>query len=156
MKNVTMSQITRTHAPYRFLCPIRSRRQLLAFGIFLMFGLPVIALLLKLLDPTAPLGYIVVPALVGGSVPMFAALPARLSVVTRFHAGHLIHTLDETIQSLGYERAESPAAGALYHAMQSKWLAWKENDIEVIVRDHTIEISGPVCAMRTLQEKLAR
>lgn len=156
MQNVTMSEVTRTHAPYRFLCPIRSRRQLLAFGIFLLFGLPAIALLLKLLDPTAPLSYILIPALVGGSVPMFAVLPARLRLVTRFHAGHLIHTLDETIQSLGYRRSESVSTGAHYHAMQPSWLAWKENDIEVMVRDHTIEISGPVCAMRVLQEKLAR
>lgn len=156
MKNVTLSQVTRAHAPYRFLCPIRSRRQLVAFGIFLLFGLPVIALLLKLLDPSAPLAYILVPALVGGSLPMFAVLPARLSMVTRFHAGHLIHTLDETIQSLGYARSETTAAGARYHTMQPRWLAWKENDIAVTVRDHSIEISGPVCAMRALQEKLAR
>ena len=157
MKNVTMSEVTRTHAPYRFLCPIRSRRQLIAFGIFLLFGLPLIALLLKLLDPSAPLSYIIIPALVGGSAPMFAVLPARLRMVTRFHAGHLIHTLDETIQSLGYERSESSAAaGARYHATQPRWLAWKENDIEVMVRDHTIEVNGPVCAMRVLQERLTR
>jgi hypothetical protein len=156
MQDVTLSHLTRTHAPYRFLCPIRSRRQLIAFGIFLVFGLPLITLLLKLLDPTAPLACILVPALVGGSLPMFAVLPARLNMVTRFHAGHLIHMLDETIQSLGYARSETLPAGARYHAMQPRWLAWKENDIAVTVRDHSIEVSGPLCAMRALQEKLAR
>ena len=156
MKNISLSPVTRVHAPYRFLCPIRSRRQLVAFALFLVFGLPFITVLLKLYDPGAPLAYILIPALVGGCIPVFALMPARLSVATRFHAGHLAHTLDASILALGYARSESFTTGARYQPAQRGWLGWQEDDIAVTVLEHTIEISGPVFAMRALQEKLAR
>jgi hypothetical protein len=155
MKNVTLSQLVRAHQPSRFLCPVQSWGQLLCFSLTLAIGLAVIAVVLKLLDPSAPLAFILVPAIIGGSASMFAVLPARFDIVTRFHARHLLRTLDEAIVGLGYAQAESITENMRYHARHPRWLRWKENEIAVTVREHAIEISGPIFALRELQKKLA-
>ncbi|MDL2357909.1 MAG: hypothetical protein QFF03_21880 [Pseudomonadota bacterium] len=154
MKSVSLSRVVRAHDSYRFFCPIQSWSQLLSLALTLGLGLPLIAMLLMLLDPTAPLGYIVVPVAVGGVVPMFVALPARFEVMTRFHAQHFAGTLDRTLVSMGYVLcAEGPQQQRCYRR-QANWLRWKENDIAVSVREHAIAVSGPVFALRALQQKL--
>ena len=106
MKNVTLTAVVRNHARRQFLCPIRSWRQLGLYAITLALGLPVIAMLAHLFDPTAPLPYIVAPVLAGGLLPAFALLPGRFEVSTRFHAYHLVGTLDESLAALGYVKAQ--------------------------------------------------
>lgn len=153
MKNVTLSAVVRDHARRQLLCPIRSMRQLRAYAITLALGLPVIAFLTQLLDPTAPLGYIVVPVLAGGLLPAFALLPGRFEIGTRFHACHLAGTLDETLCQLGYTKAEGDGAGARYRTR--RWPGGRDADIAVTFHPHAADITGPLGTLRALQRQLA-
>jgi hypothetical protein len=155
MKSVTLSEVVRAHEPYRFLCPIQSWSQFVSLMLMLAVGLPLIAVLFMLLDPGAPPLMIVVPVLVGGLAPVFAALPARFDVATRFHARHFVQRLDETIASLGYVPREALPGQRRIYVRQEALLRWKENEIAVTLSDHAIAISGPVFTLRLLQQRLA-
>jgi hypothetical protein len=155
MKSVSMSQVVRAHDPIRFLCPIQSWSQLLSLGFTLVVGLTFIVMVCMAIDPTAPVAYIAVPVLVGGLAPVFAALPARFQVHTRFDAHYFVKTLDEAILSMGYSAAQS-ADGRTSYQPQARLFRWKENAIEVSVREHAIVVGGPVFVLRMLQQRLAR
>lgn len=155
MKSVSMSQVVRAHDAIRFLCPIQSWSQLLSLGFTLVVGLTFIAMVCMAIDPTAPVAYIAVPVLVGGLAPVFAALPGRFQVNTRFHAQHFVKTLDEAILSMGYSPVKS-VDGRTRYQPHARPFRWKENAIEVSVREHAIVVGGPVFALRTLQQRLAR
>lgn len=154
MKSVTLSQVVRAHDSYRFLCPIQSWGQFTSLACALVPGLALIAMLFMALDPTAPLAYIVIPVIAGGLLPVFAALPARFEVNTRFHAQHFAAPLDETIQSMGYAPDVTSAGATRCYNRHGYLLRWKENQITVTVREHAISIRGPVFALRLLQQKL--
>jgi hypothetical protein len=154
MKSVSLSQVVRSHDSFRFLCPIQSWSQLLSLALTLAVGLTFIATLFMALDPTAPVAYIVIPVLMGGLAPVFAALPARFEVVTRFHAHHFLKTLEESILSMGYTPTESAAGRTRCYRPQAKLFRWKENAIAVTVNEHAITVGGPVFALRLLQQKL--
>ena len=155
MKSVTLSEVIREHDSYRFLCPIQSWAQFKTFALTLTFGLPAIAILFMLVDPGAPAAYVVVPVLVGGLTPVFAALPARFDVITRFDAQHFTRTLDEAMCEMGYQLRDGAAGVTRCYTKQAGLLRWKENEIAVTVREHSIAIAGPVLAMHTLQHKLS-
>jgi hypothetical protein len=154
MKSVSLSQVVRSHDSYRFLCPIQSWNQLLSLALTMAIGLTLIAMLFMAIDPTAPVAYIVIPVLLGGMAPVFAALPARFEVVTRFHAHYFLKTLDETILSMGYATTKSAAEPTRQYRPQATLLRWKENAITVTVNEHVITVGGPIFALRQLQQKL--
>jgi hypothetical protein len=154
MKSVSMSQVVRSHDAIRFLCPIQSWSQFASLGVTLAAGLTFIAMVCIAIDPTAPVGYVVIPVLVGGLAPVFAALPGRFQVHTRFQAHYFIKTLDETIVSMGYRRAES-ADGRTRYLPQARLIHLKENAIEVSVGEHAVVVAGPVFVLRMLQQRLA-
>lgn len=155
MKSVSMSQVVRAHDPVRFLYPIQSWSQLISLALTLAVGLTLIATLCMAIDPAAPVAYIVIPVLAGGLAPVFAALPARFQVVTRFHAHYFLKTLDETILSMGYIPAVSDADRTRSYQPRARLFRWKENAIEVSVTEHAITVGGPVFALRMLQQRLA-
>lgn len=154
MKSVSLSQVVRSHDSFRFLCPIQSWSQLISLALTLAVGLTCIAMLFMAIDPDAPVAYIVVPVLLGGLAPVFAVLPARFEVFTRFHATYFLHTLDETIQSMGYAPAESDAERTHCYRPHTGLFRWKEQAIAVTVNEHAITVGGPVVALRQLQQKL--
>jgi hypothetical protein len=154
MKSVSLSQVVRSHDSFRFLCPIQSWSQLISLALTLAVGLTCIAMLFMAVDPDAPLAYIVIPVLLGGLAPMFAVLPARFEVCTRFHASYFLKTLDETIQSMGYAPAESGAERTRCYRPHTGLFRWKEQAIAVTVNEHAITVGGPVVALRQLQHKL--
>ena len=151
MKNVTLTEVVRAHGRRRYLCPIRSWRQLRRYGVTLALGLPAIMVGCHLLDPGAPLAWIVVPVLLGGLLPAFAMLPGRFEVRTRFHAHHLVGTLDDSLQQLGYARAGEDAAAVRYTPCKRAWRALGEQDIAVTLHPHSAEIAGPIGTLRALQ-----
>ncbi|MDB5917967.1 MAG: hypothetical protein JWR40_2201 [Massilia sp.] len=154
MKSVSLSQVVRSHDSFRFFCPLQSWSQFLSLAVTLGAGLACIALLFMAIDPTAPVAYIVVPVLLGGLAPVFAALPGKFEVVTRFHAQYFLKTLDQSIMSMGYS-AELPAAGRTRRYSRAKALFnWKENAIAVTVTEHAITVEGPIFSLRMLQQKL--
>ena len=155
MKNVTLTAVVRNHARRQLLCPIRSWRQLGLYAITLALGLPLIAMLAHLFDPTAPLPYIVAPVLVGGLLPAFALLPGRFEVSTRFRASYLVSTLDEALATLGYVKAQEEAGSIRYQPRRRHWLQGAPADIAVTLHPHAADIAGPVGTLRALQRQLA-
>jgi hypothetical protein len=155
MKSVIMSQVVRAHEPVRFLCPIQSWRQLISLALVLAVGLPLIIALMRALDPSAPLAYIVIPALAGATIPMVAALPGRFSVITRFHARHFVRDLEDAIVSMGYTRCDNTQEGLRYRNSGGGWVNWRENEIALTVNEHAIAVGGPMFALRALQRRLA-
>ena len=154
MKSVSLSQVVRSHNGFRFFCPLQSWRQFLSLAVTLSVGLTCIALLFMAIDPTAPMAYIIVPILLGGLAPVFAALPGQFEVATRFHAQYFLKTLDQTIVSMGYS-AQLPATGRTHRYSRSTSLFnWKEHAIVVTVSEHAITIDGPIFTLRMLQQKL--
>lgn len=154
MKSVSLSQVVRSHDSYRYFCPIQSWGQFISFALTLSVGLALIAMLFMALDPTAPVAFVVVPVLLGGLLPVFAALPARFDVFTRFNAHYFVKTLDETIVSMGYTETDSPDARTRHYSRQTGLFRWKENSITVTVNEHAISVDGPIFALRLLQQKL--
>jgi len=155
MKNVTLSAVVRNHARRHLLCPIRTWRQLGLYAVTLILGLPLIAILVHLLDPRAPLACIVAPVLAGGLLPAFALLPGSFQVQTRFQARHLLSTLDESLDQLGYIKTVEDAASVRYRPRRHRWLGDSAADIAVTLHPYTADIAGPLRALRVLQRQLA-
>lgn len=154
MKSVTLSQVVRAHDPYRFLFPIQSWSQLISLCVVLAIGLPLIVMALRLLDPSAPLAYIVLPALAGATAPLFAALPGRFEVLTRFHARQFLNPLEQALITMGYSRGEAGPECTRYCSNGAAWMRWRENEIRVTVNEHVLGIKGPIFMLRVLQQKL--
>ena len=155
MKNVTLSAVVRNHGRRRLLCPIHTWRQLGQYAATLAVGLPFIVMLAHQLDPTAPLACIVAPVLAGGLLPAFTLLPGRFEVSTRFHAHHLVGTLDESLARLGYVKANQDGASVRYRPRRRPWIAGAAADIAVTLHPHTADIAGPLGPLRALQRQLA-
>jgi hypothetical protein len=155
MKSVTFSEIERVRHQARALSTLLSIRSLPTLALTLALGLPALMIAFHLLDPTAPLAYIVVPVLLGGMLPMAQALPGRLQVSTRFEACHLVGTLDEALAKLGYVQAERTPGAVRYRARAERWPQWQNKEIAVTVRDHALEVTGPMPALRALRRQMA-
>ena len=156
MKSVTFSEIERVRkGPHRptAIDPAQRRALLL---LSMMLGLPALVLAFHLVDPTAPLGYIVVPVLLGGLLPAIGStLPGRFEVTTRFSACHLVGSLDDAMEQLGYAPVERGPGSVRYRMRAARWPAWRNADVMVTVRDHMLEVAGPVRTLHALREQLS-
>jgi hypothetical protein len=156
MKSVTFSEIERVRkGPHRptSLAPAQHRAVLL---LSMVLGLPALAFAFHLVDTTAPLGYIVVPVLLGGLLPAIArSLPGRFEVTTRFAACHLVGTLDDAMELLGYAPTEREPGTVRYRLRAARWPTSKGTDITVAVRDHMLEVTGPVHTLHALRRQLS-
>lgn len=155
MKSVTFSEIERIQQGMRPLSIAQPGQRLATFGLSLLLGLPALVLAFHLLDPTAPLGYIVLPVLLGVLLPLMRALPGRFQVATRFSACHLIGTLDASLDKLGYAPADRGPGTLRYRARGLRFPQWEAADVEVTIRDHTLEVTGPVRVLRELRRQMA-
>ena len=156
MKSVTFSDIVRVPEQPRALSALRAGSGLAALMLTLALGAAALVVAFHLLDPTAPLGYIVLPVLAGALLPLAGALPGRLEVTTRFRACHLVGTLDDALGKLGYEPATRAPGSLRYRARTSPWPAWRKREIAVTVHAHALELTGPVPALRALRQQMAR
>jgi hypothetical protein len=155
MKSVSLTQVVRSHNAYRLASPVRSWRELAALALTLSVGLAAIAMVLMALDPGAPAAWIVTPILLGGSLPLFAAMPGQFKVLTRFEACHLIGTLDTTLRQMGYVVADGGGDGrSRSYQRRGRLLLWRDSIITLQLQPHAISISGPMPAMRRLQRQL--
>lgn len=156
MKSVSFSEIERVRHQARPLPSLLSIRSLPTLALTLAFGLPALMIAFHLVDPAAPLGYIVVPVLLGGMLPMAQTLPGRLQVSTRFQACHLVGTLDDALGKLGYVQAERAPGAVRYRAgaRAGRWPQWQNKEITVTVRDHALEVTGPMPALRALRRQM--
>jgi hypothetical protein len=156
MKSVTFSEIERVpkgpHRPTSLDPAQRQARRLLS----MLLGLPALVIAFHLVDPTAPLGYIVVPVLLGGLLPAVArTLPGRFEVTTRFSACHLVGTLDDAMERLGYTPADRGPGTVRYRMRAARWPSRQGADITVTVRDHMLEVTGPMRTLRMLRQQLS-
>jgi hypothetical protein len=151
MKSVTFSDIEPVQTPSHRLPRRGLLRRLASLALLLALGLPALMIAFHLLDPTAPLGYIVVPVLLGGLLPVTQVLPGRFEVKTRFDACHMVVTLDETLSRLGYQQAGRGPGSVRYRARGARWPSWLNKEIEVIVKPHALEVVGPMPALRALR-----
>lgn len=147
MKSVTFSQVV----PVRAAAPVRGGA--VRYALMLALGLPTLILGAHQLDPSAPLPYIVLPVLAGAVAPLLAVLPGKLEVNTRFDAHHLMRTLDLTLDALGYEKLAQHRGQLRYRTSSARWL---QKEISVTVREHSIEVIGPVATLRALHAAMAR
>ena len=156
MKSVTFSEIERVQKGPQRSAPVDSAQRLMLLLMSLVLGLPALVIAFHLIDPTAPLGYIVVPVLLGGLLPAVArTLPGRFEVTTRFSACHLVGTLDDAMESLGYAAAERGPGTVCYRMRPARWPQRQGADITVTVRDHLLEVTGPVRTLRALRRQLS-
>jgi len=160
MKSVSLSQVVRAQPVRHLASPVQSWRELTALVLTLSLGLALIALALMALDPGAPAAWIIVPVLLGGTLPLFAAMPGQFNVNTRFNANHLVKTLDSSLVEMGYVPAGGPAVDGSgertrRYSRPARLFRWKESTISLAVHDHAITIGGPLPALRQLQHRLS-
>lgn len=155
MKSVTFSEIVRVRQRPGFLRRIDTWRQSLPWALTLLAGLPLLVLVMHLVDPGAPLPYLVLPAVLGGLLPVWMLGPGRFEMRTRFDARYMITTLDEALGALGYRRTTTDS-GSIRYFRPRPWLRGQEGAINVAVREHVLEIVGPVGSLRLLQHQIAR
>jgi len=156
MKSVTFSDIERVRKSAYRSAPIVPVQRLTLLLLCMSVGLPALIIAFHLIDPTAPLGYIVLPVLLGGLLPTAARnFTGRLEVTTRFSACHLVGTLDGAMVRLGYAPVERSPGTIRYRAQPTPWAQWQGADIVVTVRDHLLDVTGPMRTLRALRRQLS-
>jgi len=155
MKSVTFSEIVRVRQRPGYLRRLATWRQSLPWALTLLAGLPLLMLALHLIDPGTPLAYIVLPALLGGVLPVCMLGPGRFEMQTRFDARYMINTLDEAMAALGYRKSGDDSERISYYRPRP-WLRQQEGAITVAVLPHALEVVGPVGSLRLLQHRIAR
>jgi len=154
MKSVTFSEIVRIQQKPGFLRQHQTWRQSLPWALTLLAGLPLLVAAMHLIDPDTPLTYIVLPALLGGVLPVCMLGPGRFEMRTRFDAHYMLNTLDEALGGLGYRRSGNDSTGIRYFRPRP-WLRGQEGAITVAVQPYALEVVGPVGCLRLLQHRIA-
>lgn len=149
MKSVMFSEIV--GAPRR--AGLRGLSPLAAYGLTMLVGLPLLVLILRVLDPGAPLAVIVLPALAGLAVPLCSSAPGRLNVSTRFDARHMRATLDSALGAIGFTEVCAGPDGIRY--VKAGTSGWRAQSVGVRIRPHVLEVVGPIPTLRALQAALA-
>jgi hypothetical protein len=155
MKSVTFSEVIYAHEVVPWLSPQRPWRRLASFALVMVLGVAGLIALFHQLDPTAPIAFVVVPVLAGALLPLLALMPARFEVTTRFEARHLLVTLEEGLDQLGYERQPMPPGYLRYRPRGSFLMRWPSKDIEVALREHLLCITGPAITLHALRKCLS-
>lgn len=157
MKAVTISPIRRTHSVFRYFLPFQSQRQVVTMAIILVVGLPFFGLLLYRFDHDANLVVSLLGGVIGAvSFSLYPMLPAHMQLTTRSEARHFVQALGEHIISLGYVELRSTPTSKRYRSKHPRWLRWDEQDMEIAVRAHVIEVNGPILFLKMLARILER
>jgi hypothetical protein len=152
MQNALVTDIVRLR---RSRFALQSWRQLGRLALTLAVGLPVIMLVFHLLDPDAPLAYIVVPVLAGGLLPLFISPPGRFEITTLADTSQLAEELDTRFTELGYRNVHKASGAMRYRARKQAWLGWQGRQFEVTVRGQSLDVTGPVAILQALQRHIA-
>ncbi len=153
MNSVTFSEIERVRQRPGFLQRLDTWRQSLPWALTLLAGLPILVLVLHLIDPDTPMPFLVLPAIIGGLLPICMLGPGRFEMRTRLDAHDMIATLDAALETLGYRRTATDSTSIRYFRPRP-WLRGQEGAIDVAVREHVLEIVGPVGSLRLLQHRM--
>ena len=150
MKSVMFSEVVPAQRSAGLL---RTLSPLAAYGLTVAIGMPLLVLAMHLLDPSAPLAYIVLPVLAGLALPLCASAPGRLDISTRFDACHMRTTLGTTLGEMGF--IETAAGPERIRYVKAGTGPWRARAISVRIRTHALEVTGPIPTLRTLQAALA-
>jgi hypothetical protein len=150
MRNIDFSKVKRAHGFLRYLWPVQSWDQIKLMALLYAVGLPVVALVVYLNDVTA-MAWAVIGAALGGTLPLYMALPATLELTTqRGEARHHVAELATLLRRLGYADGERRGPNLHFASRPSwfrRWLPrfvwWKEIDIALSVQERTITLRGP-------------
>jgi hypothetical protein len=154
MDNVELSEIVRAYSGWRCFFPVQSVDQFASFCSLCAACILTLALVLINIDPLAPLGYVLIPAALGGTSPLFAVLPGRLVIRSRAGANSS-RTVEAALLRLGYVRAETAANGTRYRNSLPGWLHWKESEFSLAIHGDAITVSGPIYPLRVLRKSLS-
>lgn len=153
---VTISEVKRTHAWWRYLWPFQSRRELLSTTGLLAVGLSVVGGIIYLMNPDAVRGSLIAGALGGLCCGVYPLLPARLTLATRSEARHHLTDLQARLVKFGYVASDQPLVPGRFHyrSKMSRFWRWDEQDIELLVHDHELVLNGPVAVLGLLRARL--
>lgn len=154
MKSVSFSEVIYAHEVAPWLSPAKPRRRLAGFAVVMVLGLAGLVVLFHALDPGTPLAFIVVPVLAGGILPLLALTRARFEVTTRFEARHLLHSLEDGLNRLGYERVVMPSGHLRYRPQHGPGANWPAREIDVVLHEHVLSITGPALTLHALRKGL--
>jgi hypothetical protein len=153
-----MSPVSPTLSPLRRLLPIQSWHQGISIASLLLIVFLMDLVILRLLGVKHPSPIVI--GSFGGALPsLYLALPGRFKLKSRAEARHLLDDIENAANSLGYRvrTVESPGQVWRYRLNHPRWMRWRENEIEIRLRDeHSIEVLGPKKMLRVLRERLAR
>lgn len=152
MKSVSLSQVVRSQPANG---PVQSWRELLALGMTLSLGLFLIAIVLMVADPGAPAAWIVVPVLLGGTLPLFAAAPGQFDIHTRFHAAHFLNNIEASLGAMGYVASRDDSPRQRSYQRPASFLRWQPQQLTLSIHQHAITVCGPLPALRQLQHRLS-
>lgn len=162
MKNVTFSEVKRAHGLVRYLWPVQSFTQVKAMALVYAVALPSIAFVFYLHgDAPNEIWWALLGPSLGGTGILFMRLPATLVLTTRGEALHYVGEVADLLRRLGYAEGERRGsnlhfAPRTYHWMNrfplSLW-RWKESDIDLSVRDHSITLRGPKSTLNIVKHR---
>jgi hypothetical protein len=153
---MTISTFERTHAWWRYFWPFQSRRALLTILVVLAVGLPIVAGFSVLVGSNAVFQGVIFSALCGLYVGLYPYLPARLTFATRGEAQHFASDVQAQLVRLRYVASEqSPRAGRFhYRSKRPRLWRWDEEDMELLVHEHELVLSGPVGMLTLIRARL--
>jgi hypothetical protein len=153
---LTISQVERTHAWWRYLWPIQTRRALLTTLTIHAVCLPLAAVFLHFAAPQAVVPLVICGALGGLYFGLYPYLPARLTLATRGEARHFTADVAIELTRLRYVASEQPRrpGNCHYRSKTSRSWRWDEQDIDMLVQDHALVLNGPVFMLAVLRARL--
>jgi hypothetical protein len=156
ISGLTISQVERTHAWWRYLWPVQSRRALLTMLGVQAVGLPLAAVFAHFAAPQAVVPLVICAALGGLYFGQYPYLPARVTMATHGEARHFIADVAIELTKLCYVESEQPRrpGSCHYRSKTSRFWRWDEQDIDVLVQDHALVLTGPVLVLAILRARL--
>jgi hypothetical protein len=79
--------------------------------------------------------------------------PGRFEMRSRADDCQMIDRLEEALGALGYRRTNADSTSIRYFRPRP-WLRGQEGAIDVAVREHVLEIVGPMGSLRLLQHRM--
>ncbi|PIL44479.1 hypothetical protein CR105_13550 [Massilia eurypsychrophila] len=153
---MSISELERTHAWWRYLWPFRSRRTQLQTLALLAAEVCIMLAAVYALNPSPSLAPVLLAApLILLSGAQFL-LPARLVMATQDDACHAVTDLQARLLKLGYVRSEQPMpqGSFRYRHKYPRWLQWGEQDVELLVHGHELVLDGPMAVLYGLRAEM--
>jgi hypothetical protein len=157
ISSLTISEVRREHAWWRYFWPLQSRRALAQTLVVLTVLLSAMGwTVVHLLDPAglAPVLFCATTAyFLCGVYPL---LPARLNLATRGEARHFVADVQARLIKIGYVVSDQPQVPGRFHYCSKlpRWLCWDEQEVELLVSEHELVLHGPITVLRLLRARL--